>query len=176
MVIFWGWRWAEHAQGLAMLNNTQVSEQPMKRVALEPYPVNPWRWHAVMEMADRYQMAELNTRTGEIESDPRVDVLFKPPVTAATDAAKRTSLGKAYMDWGTWAVVEDVGQEPITGLAPPELPLNRRWTTVEFSDLRFRYDFLGVGRTPKNDALTGRVYIVDGREDGGEVLNGRVQR
>jgi hypothetical protein len=80
------------------------------------------------------------------------------------------------MDWSSWPVVQEMGQEPIAGLAPPELPLTRTWTTVEFSDLRFRYDFLGAGRTPKNNALAGWVYIVDGREDGGEVLNGRVQR
>jgi inner membrane protein len=52
----------------------------------------------------------------------------------------------------------------------------RTWTTVEFSDLRFAYDYLGEGRTPSRAPLGGWVYIVDGREDAGEVLNGREQR
>jgi inner membrane protein len=105
-------------------------------------------------------------------------VLYKPPATAATEAAKRTPLGQVYLDWGTWAVVRDVGQEPIPvpGMKPPQLPMNRTWTTVEFYDLRFDYPLLGAARTPGRHILSGWVYIVDGREDAGEALNGRVQR
>jgi inner membrane protein len=97
-------------------------------------------------------------------------------VTAATEAAKRTPLGQVYLDWGTWAVVRDVGQVPVAGLDPPQLPPNRIWTTVEFTDLRFAYSFLGAGRGQGRSPLGGWVYIVDGREDAGEVMNGRVQR
>jgi inner membrane protein len=176
MVLLWGWRWAEHAHAQALVENTQIATAPVKRVALEPYPVNPFRWHAILETANFYQTAEINTRTGSIESDPTQDVLFKPPATAATEAAKRTPLGEVYLDWGTWAVVRDVGQMPVAGLAPPQLPPNRIWTTVEFTDLRFAYSFLGAGRTPQHAPLGGWVYIVDGRDDAGEVMNGRVQR
>ncbi len=77
---------------------------------------------------------------------------------------------------------------------PPNLPPNRSWTTVEFTDLRFDYAFLAT-RSPAGRApLGGWVYIVDGRDDGaptdrrleepgsggwedaGEIMNGRVQR
>jgi inner membrane protein len=176
MVLLWGWRWAEHAHAQALVENTQIAAAPVKRVALEPYPVDPFRWHAILETADFYQTAEINTRTGSIESDPTEDVFFKPPVTAATEAAKRTPLGQVYLDWGTWAVVRDLGQVPIAGLDPPQLPPNRIWTTVEFSDLRFAYSFLGVGKAPERSPLGGWVYIVDGRDDAGEVMGGRVQR
>ena len=107
-------------------------------MAAEPYPVNPFRWHAILETADFYQTAEINTRTGSIDSDPHRDVLYKPADTPAVEAAKRTLLGRVYLDWGTWAVVRDVGQEPVAGLDPPNLPPGRTWTTVEFTDLRFR--------------------------------------
>ncbi len=109
-------------------------------------PVNPFRWHAILETADFYQTAEIDTRTGEIVSDPQQDVIYKPPTTAATEAAKRTLLGQVYLDWGTWAVVRDVGQEPVAGMEPPQLAPKRTWTTVEFTDLRFAYSFLGTGR------------------------------
>ena len=124
MVVLWGWRWAEQAQAREMLENTQVAAAPVKRVALEPYLINPFRWHAILETADFYQTAEIDTRTGEIASDPQQDVLFKPPTTAATEAAKRTLLGQVYLDWGTWAVVRDVGQEPVAGMEPPQLGPN----------------------------------------------------
>ncbi len=176
MVLLWGWRWAEHGHALTLVENTQVATAPVKRVALEPYPINPFRWHAILETADFYQTAEINTRTGEIDSDPQRDVLFKPPATAATEAAKQTPLGQVYLDWGTWAVVRDVGQEPVAGMAPPQLSPNRQWTTVEFTDLRFGYSYLGSGRSTGRSPLNGWVYIVDGLDDAGEAMGGREQR
>ncbi len=150
-------------------------------MAAEPYPVNPFRWHGILETADFYQVADVSTSigtsSGSIDSDPLRDVLYKPTDTPAVEAAKRTPLGQVYLDWGTWAVVRDVGQEPAPGMDPPKLPPNRSWTTVEFTDLRFDYAFIGtrtdVGRPA---ALAGWVYIVDGRDDAGEAMDGREQR
>ena len=102
-----------------MLENTQVATAPVKRMAIEPYPVNPFRWHAILETDAIYQTAEINTRTGSIDSDPERDVLYKPADTPAVEAAKRTFLGQVYLDWGTWAVVRDVGQEPVPGIGSP---------------------------------------------------------
>ena len=173
-------RWAEHGQALVMLGNTNVASEPAQRTAAEPYLVNPFRWHAILETPDFYQTAEINTWAGSIDSDPQRDVLYKPADTPALEAAKRTPLGQVYLDWGTWAVVRDVGQEPAPGMDPPQLTPGRTWTTVEFTDLRFNYPFLGtrgdsvaaLGRSP----LAGWVYIVDGRDDAGEAMNGREQR
>ena len=176
MVLLWGWRWAEQGRARALAENTQITTAPVNRMALEPYPINLFRWHAILETAEYYQTAEINTLSGDIVSDPRRDVLYKPPATAATEAAKRTLLGQVYLDWGSWAVVRDVGQKPVPGLKPPQLPLNRTWTTVEFYDLRFDYPFFGAARPPSQPHLSGWVYIVDGRDEAGEALNGREQR
>ena len=107
------------------------------------------------------------------------DVLYKPADTPAVEAAKRTPLGQVYLDWGTWAVVRDVGQEPAPGMDPPQLLPGRTWTTVEFTDLRFDYAALGIrgvstGASARSP-LTGWVYVVDGQEDAGEAMNGREQ-
>jgi inner membrane protein len=176
MVVLWGWRWSEHAHALALIENAQIASASVKRVTAEPYPINPFRWHAILETADFYQTADVSTRTGEIDSDPQRDVLYKPPSDAAVEAAKQTLLGQVYMDWGRWAVVRDVGQEPVSGMAPPQLPSNRVWTTVEFSDLRFDYSYVSTGRAIGRGTLGGWVYIVDGREDAGEAMGGREQR
>jgi inner membrane protein len=176
MVLLWGWRWAEQGRARALADNTQIATAAVKRMALEPYMVNPFRWHAILETEEYYQTAEINTLSGEIESDPRRDVLYKPAATAATEAAKHTLLGQVYLDWGTWAVVRDVGQEAAQGMEPPKLPRNRTWTTVEFYDLRFAYPFLGAKRNSRQSPLSGWVYIVDGRDEAGEAMNGREQR
>jgi inner membrane protein len=176
IVLLWAFRWSEHGHALALIENTQITSAPVKRAAAEPYPLNPFRWHAILETADYYQTAEINTWTGEIDSDPHRDVLYKPPATAATEAAKQTPLGRVYLDWGTWAVVQDLGQEPVAGMDPPQVPSNRTWTTVEFTDLRFDYSYLGSGTPTGRSPLDGWVYIVDGREDAGEDVGGREQR
>jgi inner membrane protein len=176
MTIFGCWRWAEHAEARAMVLNNPVTSDPVLRVALEPFPVNPWHWHAILETRGYYQTAEVHTNTGEIDSDPQADILYKPAQTAAVEAAKQTYLGRVYLDWGTWAVVRDLGQEPAPGAAAPQLPARRQWTTVEFTDLRFAYAFRGEHNSEPPSGLSGWVYIVDGRDDGGQFMGGREQK
>jgi inner membrane protein len=176
MVLLWGWRWAEQGRARMLAENSGIATAPVKRMALEPYPINLYHWHAILETSEYYQTAEIDTLTGEIASDPRRDLLYKPSTTAATEAAKRTLLGQVYMDWGTWAVVRDVGPVAAPGMTPPQLPPNRAWTTVEFDDLRWGYSYLGAGRSPTRAPLSGRVYIVDGRDEAGEAMNGREQK
>lgn len=176
MTLLWCWRWAEHAQALAMIDNVQLAPEPVMRVAVEPYPWNPYRWHAILETADAFQTAEVNTRTGDIVSDPHRDTIYKPADTPAVEAAKQTLLGQVYLDWGSWAVVRDVGQEPEPALAPPKLTPGRTWTTVTFTDLRFDYPFLGSRSTAGPPPLSGWVYIVDDRQEAGEGLDNRVQK
>src|SRR6266567_4590232 len=176
MMAVWVWRWVEHSQAQAMLDNTQVASAPVTRTAVEPYPINPFRWHAILETPGFYQTAEVNTYTDSIDSDSQTDVLFKPEDTPAVEAAKNTFLGRVYLDWGTWAVIRDLGQEPIEGVGPPQLPPGRNWTTVEFSDLRFAYAFTRSGRARPPASLSGWVYILDNRDDGGEAMGGREQK
>ena len=175
MVLYWGLRWWEHGQAEVLLRNNPVATVPVDRVAMEPYPWSPFHWHALMDTANYYQTAEVNTWTGEITSDPDEDILPKPRDTAAVEAAKRTFLGRVYLDWGSWAVVSDLGHDPMPALPPPELPPGRTWTTVEFQDLRFGYRFPGA-RHSGPPPLSGWVYIIDNREDGGEGMGRTVQQ
>jgi inner membrane protein len=170
------WRAAEHSEAVLLIGNAQVTTSPITRAAAEPYPINPWRWHTILETSGFYQTGEVNTRTGWVDSEPSVDVLYKPDDTAAVEAAKQTDLGKVYLDWGTWAVVRDLGQQPIIGAATPHLTAGRTWTTVEFTDLRFAYAFVGGESRRPPAGLSGWVYIIDNREDGGQFMGGREQK
>jgi len=170
------WRWSEHARALALLAQQPVTSQPALRLAAEPYPVNPFRWHAIVETQNFYLTAEINTQTDAITSDPASDILYKPTTTPAVQAAKRSFLGRVYLDWGSWAIVRDLGPVPAPGLPPPVLPPSRSWTTVQFSDLRFLYSFLSTQSNHQAAPLTGWVYIVDGNEVAGEGMDGREQR
>jgi inner membrane protein len=169
-------RYAEHVQAQDLVSNNPITTDPMTRIAAEPYPWNPFRWHLIVETPAYYQFAEVNTRTGEIDSDAQTDQMFKPRDTPAVEAAKQTFLGRVYLDWGRWAVVQDIGQVQVIGIDPPKLPPGRTWTTVEFTDLRFAYDFRGTGNTRPPGGLSGAVYIIDGREEAGQEMGGREQK
>jgi inner membrane protein len=96
----------------------------VKRMALEPYPINPFRWHAILETASFTRLPRSIRGPGDRQrsADGRD---LQAAGDAATEAAKRTPLGQVYLDWGTWAVVRDVGQIPVAGMDPPKLPPNR---------------------------------------------------
>ena len=186
MVVFWCWRWTEHAEAQNLIEAAQVTPTPATRVAVEPYPINPWRWHAILETPTTWQTAEVDTSTGIVASDPRSDSLFKPPDTPSLEAAKRTQLGRVYLDWSQWPVVRDLGQQTIPGQPAPSFPPARKWSTVEFSDLRFAYNFLNTGMagssnhqlgpTLTQSRLAGWIYILDGHEEAGQFLDGREQK
>ncbi len=173
------WRWAERSKGLEMITQTQVATAPVTRVALEPYPVNPYHWHAILETPHYYQTAEVYTNAASpaagIVTDRTSDILYKPKDTPAMEAAKRTFLGRVYLDWGRWAVVRDVGREAVPGFPPPVLPPSRTWTTVLFNDLRFDYSFLSRPDGQTRKPLSGWVYIVDGHEEATEGMGSRGQ-
>ena len=191
MVVFWCWRWTEHAEAQNLVEAAQVTPTPATRVALEPYPINPWHWHAILETSTTWQTAEVDTRTGIVSSDPRTDTLYKPPDTPSLEAAKQTWLGRVYLDWSQWPVVRDLGQQTIPGQPAPSFPPARKWSTVEFSDLRFAYNFLNTSMagssnhqldpTLTQSPLSGWVYILstpnqDGHEEAGQFLDGREQK
>lgn len=172
-------RWEEHSQANTMMNRADVVSEPITRVAVVPYPVNPFRWHAIVETRDFYQTAEVNTWNPDamdsIETDPQTNIIYKPAVTPAVEAAKQTFLGQVYLNWSQWPLVRDMGQQPMPALNPPGLPPGRTWTTVTFNDLRFDYSAL-PGRFRPEAPLGGWVYIVDGHEEAGMGMGNSVQK
>ena len=186
MVILWCFRWAEHASARNPAEAANATTSPIRRIALEPYPINPWRWHAILETDTTWQTAEVDTRTGRVASDPRTDALFKPQPSPAIEAAKRTRLGQVYLDWSQWPVVRDIGPQAAPGNPPLAIQPPRQWTNIEFSDLRFAYSWRDTSligssnqqldQTLARAGLSGWVYIVDGHEDAGQFLGGREQK
>jgi inner membrane protein len=175
MVLLWCWRWTAHAEAEDLVRHAGIANAPINRVAIEPYPVNPFRWHAIVDTPEFYRLAEVNTRTEAVESDDRADLLYKPATTPAVEVAKRSALGQVYLDWGSWAVVRDLGPLPVEGLQTPALPPGRAWTTVQLTDLRFTYNFLGQSGMAQRAPLTGWVYVVDGREVAAEGMGHKEQ-
>jgi len=141
------------------------------RAGAEPYPVDPFRWFAVAETAGYYQTGSVNSRAETVDTDERDDVIFKPPVTPATTAAKNSWLGRVYLDWARFPVVTDRGHANL--VASDELAPQPQDSAVEFRDLRFAYGFLS--RSRDSTALTAWVYVAPSGAIDAMVMNGRVQ-
>jgi inner membrane protein len=186
MAVLWCWRWAEHAHARNLVEASNVAPTPILRIALEPYPTIPWRWHAILETATTWQTAEVDSRRNQVLSDPEINALLKPTPTPASEFARRTYLGQVYQDWSTWPVIRDLGRQSVPGQPPPDFPPTRPWTAVEFSDLRFAYATLDTSMAAgperslehliQQSGLSGWVYVVDSREEAGQFLNGKEQK
>jgi inner membrane protein len=153
MVGLWGWRAVEqHTAKQLLLDDAaaQTNPQPVLKVALSPYPVNPFLWQAVVETPDAFRVATIDTRTSSVLSDPQTDLFHKPAETPATLAAKRSRLGRAYLDWSKFPLVEESG--------PAVTENNEPATLVTFNDLRFHYDSPLLA-PHLNNALSASAYV-----------------
>ena len=163
---------AEHAHAVELVRNANITSEPILRIAAEPQPINPFLWNAIVETADYYQSATVRTRSDQVESDPAEDIFYKPPVTSAVKAAKQSWLGRVYLDWSSWPVVEDKGAMPLPGynVDPP----GTDWHTVQFRDLRFDYSVLS--RKSSDAILAGWVYVGPQQEIEGMFMSGSEQK
>lgn len=171
-VILYTVRNAEHAHAVSLVRNSNLISDPIVRVAVQPEPINPFLWYAVVETANYYQTAAVHTRSDQVDTDSATNIFYKPPVTMATLAAKRSWLGRVYLDWSSWPVVEDKGAMLPTGykIDPP----GRDWHTVQFRDLRFDYPILS--RQSNGDILSGWVYVGPQQEIEGMFMSGSEQK
>lgn len=173
-VALWTWRFVEHNKALQLAQTTtqlgDTSGASVLRASANPYPTNPYRWHTIVETPEFYQSGTANTFTGMLASDPRFDIVYKPPTTLATLVAKRTWLGEVYLDWSQWPVVTQT-----SSLVPDSATdAAEATTTVTFRDLRFLYDTsLLTGR--RDPPLSGTVSLNADRRVVRMEMDGRVQ-
>jgi inner membrane protein len=168
LVVWWGLRNAERGHALELVRTGSYTREPLIRSAAEPHMLDPFQWRVIMETEDYYQTAEVHTIGDQVTTDESADVIYKAPVTAAVAAAKESYLGRVYLDWSKWPVVEDLGTVPIPGAEAPQ----PGWHTVEFQDLRFGYRPMGTTEPP----LGGWVYVGRGGEIEGMYMAGHEQK
>jgi inner membrane protein len=163
MVALWGWRGVEHEKAVQLALAGDYNGAKVLRVFVSPSPINPFRWHAVVETPMTYQLATVDTWNDAVTSNEHTDVIYKPPTTLATLVAKRSWLGEVYLDWSSYPLVTDTGTD-ADGI-----------TTVSFRDLRFMYDtpFLAGRESPP---LSGAVSVNADRRVIRMEMDGRVQR
>jgi inner membrane protein len=119
----------EHRRAVQALGNQAVSfhdsrpEAPV-RASAYPYFWTLTRWYAVAETPDFFASSDIDSRTGQLDW-AQLDFIAKPADTAATLAAKRSYVGRIYLDWARYPLVTETssGEDSV----------------VRFMDLRFHY-------------------------------------
>ena len=138
-----------HAEDLA--RGADYGSVEIQRSTVSPYPINPFRWHGVVETTNFFQLSTIDSLADRVQTSEQDDLFYKPAETPSTLAAKKSRLGRAYLDWSPFPLVTETSPPTPDGL-----------TTVTFRDLRFMYDTLGV-RGREQSPLTGEAIV---NEDG----------
>ena len=159
----WGWGGWERMTAERMALGGDYGGVEILRSTVSPYPVTPFRWHAVIETAGFYQMATVDTWNGTVATTGQEDVFHKPAVSLAALAAKRSWLGRVYLDWSQYPVVTDAG------------PNQDGISEVSFRDLRFMYD-VSVMHGRESPPLMGTALVDGDRKIVRMEMDGRVQR
>jgi inner membrane protein len=128
IVALWGVRDFEHRRALAAIDAVEFHGEPSIRTAAFPYMVNPFRWAGVAETSGAYVSMEVDSLRPEADPGSRAETYYKPQPTRATEEARSTDLGRAYVEWARFPLVE---VEEISEPAPGYL--------VHFADVRFLY-------------------------------------
>jgi inner membrane protein len=174
VVLTYALRNAEHTHALGLVREANITKEPIARIGVEPYPIDPFKWFAIVQTSDNYQTAIVHTRNDLVDTDAGTTIL-KPAETPSTKAAKASWLGRVYLDWAGFPVVEDRGSAanlpPLRGI-PPADPAS---TAVHFEDLRFAYSPLTY-ISLKDPPLSGWVYITPDHQVDQTVMAGRLQK
>lgn len=121
---FYAARDYEHRSAVHALAAKQFNSAAPVSASVYPYYWHLFRWYAVAETENCFVSSDINSRTGELNT-AELEYIPKPPETAATLAAKRSYLGRVYLDWAQFPLVTET--------------MNREDAVVHFKDLRFDY-------------------------------------
>ena len=131
IVLVWWVRDFSHRRALTLLSQQTYRDQEAKRLSASPNPLNPFQWLAIVETEDFFQTLEVDTLSGEVDAQRSAITLYKPEETSITLAAKKSQLGRAFLDWARYPYVQtEVLEAPDSGFI------------VRMHDLRFAYPWM----------------------------------
>jgi inner membrane protein len=136
----------EHRKAVHALLRQRFNSAAPVRVSAYPYYWYLFRWYGVAETKNFFASSDLDSRSGEMNRG-ELEFIPKPPETAVTLAAKRSYLGRVYLDWAQYPLVTQTST--VDG-----------WTVL-FRDLRYDYPPLRGGSTLSATVeLDNHLYVV----------------
>ena len=164
VVSMWGVRDYEHRRAVNALAARSYENADPLRVSAYPTMIDPFHWYGVVETASFFALAPVNSLGPEVDPEGQLEIHFKPEETPVTLAAKKSYMGRVYLDWAQYPITE-------TEALPAPNEGNGGYT-VHFQDLRYvqmpsafsrgggaRRGPLGAGvRLDKNLGVVGDVF------------------
>ncbi|HEV2113160.1 MAG TPA: metal-dependent hydrolase [Terriglobales bacterium] len=134
IVALWTVRDFEHRRAVGDMQALLYKDEEPLRVRANPYPIDPFEWHGVVETKDFFALVPGNSSSQEVDPQGRMRIFYKPAETPVTLAAKKSYLGRVFLDWARFPMVEvEQHDDPI------------HTYTVRLYDLRYSYP----DRTPR---------------------------
>ena len=115
----------EHRRAVTALKSITYRDEDALRVSAFPNPLNLLSWNGVVETRDFFELLPVDSNSGEVDPHNLAVMRYKPEETPVTLAAKKSRLGRVYLDWAQYPLVET-----------ERLPQGKGYR-VRFSDLRF---------------------------------------
>lgn len=146
VVLLYAARDVEHRRAVHVMESQRFDAAAPGQASAYPYYWNIFRWGGVAQMPTSFAIADVNSRSGELDRSS-LEVLPKQPETPATLAAKTSYIGRVYLDWARYPYVteEPSGEDAI----------------VHFRDLRFNYGrFRGRGPLSCTVELDRNMHVV----------------
>lgn len=126
VVLMWGVRDYEHRRAVNALESREYQGVDPLRVSAYPTWINPFHWYGVVETPAFFALAPVNSSAPEVDPEGEMELRYKPEETPVTLAAKRSYLGRVYLDWAQYPITET---EELSG--------EQGGYIVHFQDLRF---------------------------------------
>jgi inner membrane protein len=149
----------EHRRAVNALNaRTYHGEDPLRASAF-PQPINLFSWNGVVETQDFFEMTPVDSGSGEIDPQNMAIVRYKPEETPVSLAAKKSRLGRVYLDWAQYPLVtvekleggryqvhfEDLRFESAEGVAQHRRPTLGAYVVL---DPQLRVEEMFTGKPP----------------------------
>jgi inner membrane protein len=115
VLLVWGLRDYQHRRAVAALNSLEYGSQLPLRLSAFPYMTNPFRWHGVVETDTLDRVMDVETLAPAVDPERRERAYYRQD-SPIIEAAKRSLLGRVYMDWADYPVFQ------VIPLAPGEDP------------------------------------------------------
>jgi inner membrane protein len=136
IIALWTVRDYEHRRAVNALAARSYEDAPPLRVSAFPRWVNPFQWNGVVETQSFFALMLVDSSTADVDPQNTMQIRYKPPGTPATLAAKNSYLGRAFLDWAQYPLIETEHLQTAEG-----------GYIVHFQDLRFASPS-GTGHVP----------------------------
>src|SRR5271169_1999080 len=126
VVLLWGLRDYEHRRAVGALAARSYQNADPLRVSPYPSLADPFHWYGVVETPGFFALVPVDSLGPEVDPEDQLEIRYKPEETPVTLAAKKSYLGRVYLDWAQYPITEtETLSAPDSGYI------------VNFQDLRF---------------------------------------